>query len=139
MFDKSFYERLIIWRDLRNAVETSEDPFGLVKDFWHKAPLVNIATDPYDSSAWPDPWEMIQQNEYCEFMKILAIFYTLQLTDRFSLSSFEIHIVLDKEESVLRYLLLVDSQTIGYYNVDKAVAEKSNIICQKQHSILPTY
>jgi len=139
MFDKSFYDRLQIWQELRNQVESADEPFELVKDFWHKAPLVNISADPYDSSTWPSPWEMLLENKYCDFMKILAIFYTLQLTDRFSKSHFEIHIVLDKQESVIRYLLLVDNRTIGYYNVEDATGNNKNIICQKQHFTLPTY
>jgi hypothetical protein len=131
MFDKNFYGRIEAWRELRDQVETSNNPFDLVKSFWNKAPLVNFATDPYDKSTWPDPWEMILQNEYCDFMKVLASFYTLQLTERFSQSHFEIHIVLDDKESRMKYFLLVDNQPFGYYN-DTSIDKKDISIFSSQ-------
>ena len=83
---------------------------------------------------------MIEENRYCDFTKILAIYYTLQLTDRFSNSRFEIHITLDEKESVLRYLLFVDNLTIGYYyNKSIEAMDLPNLKCQMQHHSLPTY
>ena len=136
MFDQSYMERLKIWHDFRNQLETSENPMEETIEFWNKAPLYAIATDPYDKESWPDPWTMIANNEYCNFLKILAIFYTLQLTDRFSQSRFEIHIVLDEKESNIIYLLFVDNQAIGYYNngvIDKK--EITHLKCQMHHTV----
>lgn len=140
MFDQSYMERLKIWHDFRNQLETSKNPMEETIEFWNKAPLYAIATDPYDKESWPDPWTMIANNEYCNFLKILAIFYTLQLTDRFSQSRFEIHIVLDEQESSLKYLLFVDNQAIGYY-YDKSIDTKElpKLECQIRYDELPTY
>lgn len=136
MFEKSFYERLRVWRELRNKVETSNTPFEDVLDFWRKAPLGRPYTDPYDSENWPDPWELIHENIYCEFLQILGICYTLQLTERFSTSSFEIHITLDKKQDAIVYLLFVDNQAIGYYN-DGSIDEHDieHLICQMHHTV----
>jgi hypothetical protein len=123
MFDKPFYERLKIWRDLRLSLETSEHPIKTVLEFWNRAPIQRIAADPYDRNTWPEPWEMIYENQYCEFSKILAIFYTLQLTDRFSTSRFEIHICTDREKSEVKYLLYIDNEVIGYYHDDVIFAK----------------
>ena len=139
MFNKSFVEKIKMWRELRIQLETAENPFDLVLDFWKMAPVITIATDPYDKNTWPDPWEMIRQNEYCEFMKILAIFYTLQLTDRFSRSDFEIHIFLDNEESKTIYLLSVDKNSIGYYNESYIKRVTSDFEPQVYYNSLPTY
>lgn len=139
MFDKPYVTKLKMWRDLRNQLETAEDPFEIVLDFWKMAPATSIATDPYDKESWPDPWEMIRQNEYCEFMKILAIFYTLQLTDRFSQSDFEIHIFLDNKESKTIYLLSVDKNSIGYYNESYIARVTKNFEPQVHYNSLPTY
>ena len=140
MFDKSYVERLRLWRNFREHLENATDPINDTIQFWSKAPLVNIATDPYDIESWPDPWQMILNNEYCDFVKILAIFYTLQLTERFNQSQFEIHIVLDRKESAIRYLLFVDNQAIGYYN-DKCIdkQELPPLQSQVQHNLLPRY
>jgi len=140
MFDKTYVERLRVWRDFRNYLETSKHPIQDTIDFWNDAPLYAIATDPYDEDSWPDPWTMILNNEYCNFVKILGIFYTLQLTDRFTNSRFEIHIVLDKKESDMKYLLFVDNQAIGYY-YDRSIDTKElpSLECQIRYNSLPTY
>ena len=116
MFNLSYPDRLHIWANFRKQLETSDTPFEDTLSFWSKAPLKSFCADPWDKATWPDPWEMILENEYCEFVKILAICYTLQLTDRFSQSTFEIHIVQDQKESNIMYILFVDNQAIGYYN-----------------------
>jgi len=140
MFDKTYVDRLRLWKDLRSTLEQSKDPFGDTIEFWNNAPLSSIAADPYDKDTWTTPWEMIEENRYCDFTKILAIYYTLQLTDRFSNSRFEIHITLDEKESVLRYLLFVDNLTIGYYYNKSIDAEDlPSLKCQMQHNTLPTY
>lgn len=118
MFNKNFYERLKIWRDLRHCIEYGDNPISLVLEFWNKVPIERLTVDPYDKDTWPHPWEMIYNNQYCEFTKILAIFYTLQLTDRFSECQFEIHICTDRENSEVKYLLYINDKVIGYYHDD---------------------
>ena len=140
MFPNDYYKRLSVWHDLRNEIEHSTDPFSLLFDFWNAVPTNSISTDPYDEKTWPDPWEMIQQNDYCEFKKILAILYTLQLTERFSEANFEIHITLDRDKSRYVYLLSVDKDTIGIYNNGNVGFYKhKNLVSQVQYSKLPQY
>lgn len=140
MFDKSYVERIKAWRSFRLTLEETISPFEDTIEFWNNAPLSSIAADPYDKTTWPTPWEMIEENRYCDFTKILAIYYTLQLTDRFSSSRFEIHITLDEKESVIRYLLFVDNLTIGYYyNKSIDATDLPMLKCQMQHDTLPTY
>ena len=140
MFDKSYVERIKAWRTFRLTLEETISPFEDTIEFWNNAPLSSIAADPYDKTTWPTPWEMIEENRYCDFTKILAIYYTLQLTDRFSSSRFEIHITIDEKESVIRYLLFVDNLTIGYYyNKSIDATDLPMLKCQMQHDTLPTY
>ena len=114
MFNKPFEERLVVWKSFRTALETSESPVEDCINFYNSVPLVSIQADPYDQSTWPTPWELIKENIYCPFVKVLAICYTLQLTERFSQSQFEIHITQDTEKSETKYLLYVDGLCIGY-------------------------
>jgi len=109
-----FEQRLASWRDFRLTLETAEDPLQDCIDFWHSVPEVSFQADPYEQSTWPDPWQMIEENIYCAFVKILAICYTLQLTDRFTQAKIEIHITHNTEESTTQYLLLVDDRVIGF-------------------------
>ena len=114
MFDKPYEQRLTIWRDLRNNLETSSDTIQEAINFYNNAPDCLIAADPFTPSSWPTAWEIIEENNYCPFVKILAICYTLQLTDVLSQASYEIHITRDREKSATYYLLYVDNNVIGF-------------------------
>lgn len=123
MFYKSFEQRMADWKSFRDNLELSNDPINDTIQFFNRAPIVKIAADPYDIESWPSPWELIDNNTYCEFIKILAICYTLQLTTKFSSSRFEIHITHDKENSITKYLCIVDELCIGY-EYDRAIFVK---------------
>ena len=114
MFDKPYEQRLSLWRQFRTELETSDNPIQDTIDFYNQAPTCLIAADPYTPSSWPDPWELLEENNYCSFVKILAICYTLQLTDVLSQASYEIHITRDNKKSATYYLLYVDDQVIGF-------------------------
>lgn len=134
----TFFERLKLWREFRETLETSSTPFEDVLNFWSDAPLGRPYTDPYDSSTWPDPWELIEENIYCDFLQILGVCYTLQLTERFSQSNFEIHITLNNKEDSIVYLLFVDNQPIGYYNDESIDKSKlKNFVSQMHHTVSP--
>ena len=114
MFNKTYEQRLVIWREFRNGLELATDPIQEAIDFYNQAPSCLIAADPYTPSTWPDPWELLEENNYCSFVKILAICYTLQLTDVLSQASYEIHITRDNKNSATYYLLYVDDTVIGF-------------------------
>lgn len=106
--------RFKTWYNLRQEVETSSDPFNLVSKFFNRLPRVKHYTDPYDSSTWPTPWELIEENEYCEFNIILGICYTLQLTERFKNCQPTINLAIDRINKTVYYLLLIDDKVYGY-------------------------
>lgn len=114
-FFESFKDRLASWVAFRQELEKHPTPVEKVIQFWNKAPISSRTCDPFDQSTWLDPWNLIEDNHYCEFSKILAIYYTLSLTDRFKNSYFEIQIINDKEAHELRYILLFDDLVIGYF------------------------
>jgi hypothetical protein len=114
MFNKKFEERLELWRQFRLSLETSSTPIEDVIELYSKAPLVSIQVDPYNISQWLTPWELLYENQYCDFSKILAICYSLQLTERFMDEDFEIHICTNNKESSTHYLLFFQNKVIGY-------------------------
>jgi hypothetical protein len=114
MFDKKFEDRMRLWSEFRSTLETSNDPYSSVIEFYKRAPLVSIQADPWDQKTWPDPWELLYDNQYCNFCKLLGICYSLQLTDRFKDTVFKIHICTNAEDSEVKYLLYVDDFVIGY-------------------------
>lgn len=111
---RSFEDRLSQWAEFRDSLENNKDPIQATIDQYNTAPEVSIHTDPYDENSWPTPWELIQENQYCEFCKLLGIAYTLQLTDSFSETEFEIHIQRSRETGEIYYLLYVGDRVVGY-------------------------
>lgn len=114
MFNLSYEDRLQSWSKFRESLETSKDPIKDVIDFYSQAPEVSIHTDPWTKSSWPDPWQLILENQYCGFCRVLGQCYSLQLTERFSGSVFEIHITIDRKKSDTYYMLYVDDIVLGY-------------------------
>ena len=114
MFDKSYEQQLTIWREFRHGLESAQDPIQEAIDFYNQAPYCLIAADPFTPSSWPTAWELLEENNYCAFVKILAICYTLQLTDVLKRSKYEIHITRDYKNSATYYLLYVDDNVIGF-------------------------
>ena len=114
MFDQGYENRLRDWSDFRLALETHADPIHYVMEKYTDAPTVSMHTDPWTQEMWPNPWELIEENTYCEFCKLLGICYSLQLTDRFSQGNFEIHIGIDDVKSSSYYLLFINNFIIGY-------------------------
>ena len=137
MFDLKYEDRLHAWSCLRQELETTKDPFQLIINSYSTVPKVSIATDPWDESSWPNPWEMILENQYDDFLTVLGQCYSLQLTDRFSGSSFEIHIGIDKVESRTCYLLVVNNSVVlgwndSYVNINDL---PKSLVVQKIYSM----
>ena len=116
MFHKQYEDRLAVWSCLRNKLESVEDPYQAVIDFYKDAPYVRLHADPWDKNTWPSPWELVHENQYDDFCTVLGWCYSLQLTDRFKDSKFEIHIGIDRESSDSYYLLFIDSKTVLGWN-----------------------
>jgi hypothetical protein len=114
MFDKKYDDRLKAWNEFRQSLERSTEPLKDTIEFYNRAPMVSIQVDPWDSDTWLNPWELLYENKYCEFSKILAICYSLQLTERFMTEDFEIHIFTNNKESSTHYLLFIQEKVIGY-------------------------
>lgn len=114
MFYKKYEERLQLWKQFRNELETTTDPIQRTIDFYNQSPKCLLGADPYTSSTWPDPWQLLEENNYCPFVKMLAICYTLQLTDVLKHEKYEIHITRDNENSETYYLLFVNDIVIGF-------------------------
>jgi hypothetical protein len=114
MFTKNFEQQLVAWKEFRDSLEDAEDPFQQVLEYYKQAPLTTISCDPWDKNTWANPWQLLDENDYCEFGIVLGMCYSLQLTDRFKGSNFEIHISTNKEKSETHYLLFVDDTCVNY-------------------------
>lgn len=113
MFSEVYEQRLRQWRTLREKIDHSDNPYlDAINAYDLAPPSHNSSVNMWDRSTWPGPWELIERNGYTSTCILLGICYTLQLTERFSKSEFEIHINTDNESNETFMLLAVDNIVI---------------------------
>lgn len=76
-------ERLVRWRDFRNSLSglSLEQALQSTQEFWRSAPFSPYYLDAEQPLTWPDPWQLITENYYCDIAKALGIIYTIALSD----------------------------------------------------------
>jgi len=82
MFKLSAEDRLRSWRDFRNSLEKLplEQALSQTAELWSRTPFSPYYLDINDPTNWPDPWQLINENYYCDIAKCLGIIYTISLT-----------------------------------------------------------
>ena len=78
MFDLPYEDRLRAWRNFRNYLEESRKPIQDTINFVNQAPVGKLEFNVWNQQEWPQPWELVERNQFSEFSKILLICYTLQ-------------------------------------------------------------
>lgn len=121
-------DRLKEWRSFRKNLENGSDQNILqsVIDWWKMAPISARAIDIYDSSLWPDPWELLHNGEYDENSLALGMAYSLHLMNK----PCKILLVQSRKESYLGLIVLVDETFVLNYTY--GVVEDRNVLndCQ---------
>lgn len=81
VFQLDFYSRLREWRELRAKLAdcTLEEQCIEVDKFWQQCPMTNHYLHPADIKTWPDPWQLLDDNMYCNYARALGMIYTLTL------------------------------------------------------------
>jgi|688.fasta_scaffold95575_3 hypothetical protein len=125
-----------LWYNLRRQLENDLTPFETVANFFEQLPKVKIYTDPYDPDTWPTPWELIDENEYCQFNILLGICYTIQLTERFKNCHPKINVAIDTINKTVYYLLIINDKVYGYdSNWIEASALPKSLKIQKMYAM----
>lgn len=83
-FFQSSYDAIFLnWYELRKELTDKSTEIKCIEidKWWQKAPLVNhyLTTENLDN--WPNPWELLSENHYCQIARGLGMFYTLHLLD----------------------------------------------------------
>lgn len=112
VFELHNHQRLAAWKEFRATLETSDRPLEDVSELWAAAPFVSPYIDPYTPTSWPDPWHLILDSKWDDLAISLGMLYTLQLTDRFCESIFQIAMVKLPYEKHNRYPLIVNNDKV---------------------------
>jgi hypothetical protein len=125
MFELQLDNRLSSWAALRLELESVDDPFQKVTEFWHDAPFTpyNRNIDQYHQKSWPSPWQIVVDNQYDDFTKALMIAYSLKFTKRFNESVIELRTIVDKSNRKYYNIVCVDNKWVINYGDDVVTLE----------------
>ncbi len=118
MFKKTLDDRLSEWKKLREKVDSSDNPFADISQFWSEAPHIpyNHKVDRFNPNSWPTPWDIIVDNRYDDFTIGLMMGWTLKLTEKFSNSRIELRTMVDENRTKLYNLVYIDDVVVLNYD-----------------------
>ena len=88
IWPNTFSARLASWNLLRDqcANLSTESALQDINAWWFGAPWQPYYLHWDDRSNWPDPWQLLSDNVYCDVARGLGIVYTITLLDRADLA-----------------------------------------------------
>jgi hypothetical protein len=112
MFNQSIDDRLSLWAEHRQSLNTSDDPLMETWEFWKHTPFIpfNKNIDPFNHKSWPTPWEIIVHNRYDDFTKSLMIAWSLKYTNRFKEAKIEIKTIVNDSKTCYYNVVCVDNK-----------------------------
>ena len=134
MWPASFEQRLHAWGVLRESIRYTPLPQALadINSWWFHAPWRAYHLHWDDQVVWPDPWQLLSDNLYCDLARGLGILYTITLLDRTDLQDWVLveteqgNLVLDQDR---KYILNWDSEQVlninpGQINVRHSITQE---------------
>lgn len=72
-------ERIVRWRAFRLTIGglSLEQAIQQTAEFWQDCPYSPHYLDPDDPNSWPNAWDLITENYYCDLAKSLGMLYTI--------------------------------------------------------------
>ena len=130
MWPATFEQRLHAWGVLRESVQHAslDQALAEINAWWFRTPWRAYHLHWDDRPKWPDPWELLSDNIYCDLARGLGILYTISLLDRADLADAALVLTEDGYN-----LVLVDkSKYILNWNPDTVVNTNQEIRIKRQ-------
>ena len=127
MWALTFDRRLRAWYTLRESAQTlpMESALTAINTWWFQCPWQPYYLHWADQAAWPDPWQLLSDNVYCEVARGLGILYTITLLDREDLTSASLVLTQTGHNLVLveqtKYILNWEADTVVNNNHEVVV------------------
>ena len=131
MWPVNFAQRLESWNNLRDCCQhlSLEQALESINDWWFDVPWRPYYLHWDDQLNWPDPWQLLSDNHYCDLARALGILYTITLLDRVDLGDATLILTDQGDNLVLvaksKYILNWDRDTI--VNTNQAVNIKKQL------------
>jgi len=126
----TFESRLDGWIQLRNRARllSIDESLAAINTWWFSAPWTGYHLHWDDREDWPDPWQLLDDNIFCEVARGLGILYTITLLERADMHSAELVLTKTGHNLVLvdksKYILNWDKSTIVNINPEVKIAKK---------------
>jgi hypothetical protein len=103
MWPQTFSERLDSWNRLRESCQNLpiETARATINHWWFKCPWKPYYLHWDDQPNWPDPWQLLSDNVYCEVARGLGILYTITLLERADMAPADLILTEDGTNLVL--------------------------------------
>jgi hypothetical protein len=132
MWPNTFATRLTSWTDLRNRVNTLPIELALleINQWWSQTPWRPYYLHWDDQSTWPDPWQLLSDDIYCDLAKALGILYTISMLDRADMADAELVLTEDGRNLVQvtqgKYILNWNPDSV--VNTNQAIKIKRRLV-----------
>ena len=125
MWPSTFAARLETWTALRTLAQAQDLETALftINSWWSNSPWKAYYLHWDDHAQWPDPWQLLSDNVYCDLAKALGILYTISLLDRADMA--DAKLVLADDGSNL--VLVAKEKYILNWNRDSIVNNKPKV------------
>ena len=129
IFHGDYAERLTAWREFRIMLESDPNALQQIITLYKDCPLTHTKTNFFDRNTWPQAWNLIEKNDYNTVDRLLGMWYTLRLTDKYVQTKIDLLQCVEKnkismDNTVSYHTLAVDNQYI--------VLENSAVLSQKE-------
>jgi len=118
MWPANFAQRLESWNNLRDTCQllSPEKALEDINSWWFAVPWRPYYLHWDDQLNWPDPWQLLSDNHYCDLARGLGILYTITLLDRADLGDAAL-VLTDSGDNLVqvsksKYILNWDQDTI---------------------------
>ena len=138
MWPATFALRLESWNDLRNRCQTLpiEQALDAINSWWFSVPWRPYYLHWDDQPNWPDPWELLSDNHYCDLARALGILYTITLLDCADLGDATLVLTATGDNLVLvgksKYILNWHQDTIVNTNQETTIKKQLTQSAVKQ-------
>ena len=132
-------DRLAQWKDFRSELGRLPLDSAVVElnNMWSTAPYVTYYLDPSDPNTWPDPWQLLAENYYCNVAKALGILYTIYFTSHRN-KDIELHVYYDYKDKE-RYSVVCMDQGKYVLNYWPYEIVNTQLVEEKQLQLLYRY
>jgi hypothetical protein len=120
MFQLKTEDRLRSWRGFRYSIGALPLELALQQtvELWSHCPFIPYHLDSKDPTSWPNPWQLLDDNIYCDLAKSLGIVYTMLLTEHRKNLEIEIRVYKDPETGY--------EYNLSWFNQGKYIANLIN-------------